>query len=329
LVQIPDWQVSPAAQSALVLHAVRQALAPQMYGAQLAVVFWQAPAPSQLPPLVAVPAVQEGEPQLVPAAAERQAPAPLQVPSNPQGGAAAQPPCGSLVPAATAEQVPADPATLQAAQVPQLAVPQQTPSTQLPPWHSLPAAQDWPRRLSPHEPALQTFPGAQSPSLPQTATQAEPLQANGAQLWVLADWQTPAPLQVRASVAVVVPVGQVDAAHWVPAAYSWQAPLPSQNPVVPQVAAAWGTHWLAGSVPPAATAVQVPALPVSAQDMHVDAQVVEQQTPCAQIPVLHSVAVAQAAPVDFSPHDPPRQTAGAAQSALEMQVALQAAAPQA
>jgi len=29
LVQVPDWQVSPAAQSALVMHAVRQALAPQ------------------------------------------------------------------------------------------------------------------------------------------------------------------------------------------------------------------------------------------------------------------------------------------------------------
>ena len=29
LVQMPDWQVSPAAQSALVVHAVRQALAPQ------------------------------------------------------------------------------------------------------------------------------------------------------------------------------------------------------------------------------------------------------------------------------------------------------------
>jgi hypothetical protein len=178
----------------------------------------QVPAPSQLPALVAVPAVHEAAPQLVPAAAERQAPAPLQVPSNPQGGAAAQPPCGSLVPAATAEQVPADPATLQAAQAPQLALPQQTPSTQFPPSHSLPLPQAWPRRLSPHDPPLQTFPAAQSLSLLQTATQAVPLQANGAQLWVLAGWQTPAPLQVRARVAVVIPVVQVGAAHWVPAA---------------------------------------------------------------------------------------------------------------
>ena len=180
----------------------------------------QAPAPSHLPALVAVPAVHEGVPQLIPAAADRQAPAPLQVPSNPQGGDAVQPPCGSLLPAATAVQVPADPATLQAAHVPQLAVPQQTPSTQFPPWHSLPAAQAWPSRLRPQEPPVQTLPGAQSPSLLQTATQALPLQAKGAQLCVLAGWQTPAPSQVRASVAVVIPIGQVGAAHWVPAAYS-------------------------------------------------------------------------------------------------------------
>jgi len=97
---------------------------------------------------------------------------------------------------------------------------------------------------------------------------------------------------------------------------------------VPQVAAPWATHWLAGSVPPAGTAVQLPALPVSAHDMQVDPQAVVQQTPCAQIPVLHSVPPAQAAPVDFSPQDPPVQTAGGAQSAFEAHVALQAAVPQ-
>ncbi len=97
---------------------------------------------------------------------------------------------------------------------------------------------------------------------------------------------------------------------------------------MPQVAAPCATHWLAGSVPPPGTGVQVPALPASAHDMQVDPQAVAQQSPCAQIPVLHSVPPAQAAPVDFSPHDPPVQTAGAAQSAFEVHVALQAAAPQ-
>ena len=97
---------------------------------------------------------------------------------------------------------------------------------------------------------------------------------------------------------------------------------------MPQVAAPCAAHWLAGSVPPAGTGVQVPALPASAHDMQVDPQAVAQQSPCAQIPVLHSVPPAQGAPVDFSPHDPPVQTAGAAQSAFELHVALQAAAPQ-
>ena len=97
---------------------------------------------------------------------------------------------------------------------------------------------------------------------------------------------------------------------------------------MPQVAAPCATHWLAGSVAPAGTGVQVPALPVSAHDMQVDPQALPQQTPCAQIPVLHSVPPAQVAPVAFSPQEPPVQTAGAAQSAFELHVALQAAAPQ-
>jgi hypothetical protein len=85
---------------------------------------------------------------------------------------------------------------------------------------------------------------------------------------------------------------------------------------------------LAGSLAPAGTGVHVPALPVSAQDRHVEPHAVAQQTPCAQIPVLHSVLFAHAAPVDFSPQDPSMQTAGAAQSAFAVHVALQAAAPQ-
>ena len=104
--------------------------------------------------------------------------------------------------------------------------------------------------------------------------------------------------------------------------------MPSQNPVVPQLAAAWATHWWAGSVPPAATGAHVPALAVSAHDVHDAPHAVAQQIPCAQIPVLHSVPPAQAAPVDFSPHDPSRQTAGATQSAFDTHVALQAAGPQ-
>jgi len=171
------------------------------------------------------------------AAAFRQAPAPSQVPSNPQGGLAAQPPRGSAPPAAIGWQEPACPPTLQARQVPQLAAEQHTPSTQFPLPHSPPALQSWPSRFKPHEPLLQTFPGAQSPSPAQTAMQVVPLQAKGAQLWVVAGLQVPAPSQLRASEAVVAVVGQEGPAHCVPAEKSWQLPLPSQKPVVPQLAA--------------------------------------------------------------------------------------------
>jgi hypothetical protein len=164
--------------------------------------------------------LQVAVPQVVVAGALRQAPAPSQVPLGPQGrvGLAAQPPCGSLAPAAIGWHEPACPDTLQARQVPQLADEQQTPSTQFPLPHSPPVAQSWPSRLRPQEPLLQTFPGAQSESMAQTATQAVPLQANGVQLWVAAGLQVPAPSQLRASEAVMPPVGQVGAAHCVPAA---------------------------------------------------------------------------------------------------------------
>jgi len=113
------------------------------------------------------------------------------------------------------------PERLQARQVPQLDAEQQTPSTQYPFAHSVPAAQICPRRLSPHEPALQTCPEAQSASLAQTATQAAcvvALHTKGKQDWVVAGLQVPAPSQVRTSVSMVEPAGHEGAAHWVPAA---------------------------------------------------------------------------------------------------------------
>ena len=287
------------------------------------------PAPSQLPAGVWVAALHEFAPQAAPEGEKAQEPAPLQVPLKPQGGEAVHLACGSMAAAGTALQAPAAPATLQDTQVGQLADEQQTPSTQLPLSQSAPAAQIWPRRFLPHAPALQTFPGAQSPSTAQTAVQVVPLQAKGAQVCVVAGLQTPAPSQVRASVAVVVPFGQAGPAHCVPAGKSWQAPAPLQKPVVPQVAAPWAVHCPVGSVPPAGIGEQVPALAGSAQDMHFDPQAVEQQTPWAQMPVPHSVPPAQTAPGGLSPHDPATQLAGWAQSALALQVDLQAAVPQA
>jgi hypothetical protein len=124
-----------------------------------------------------------------------------------------------MFPAATDLQVPALPVTLHAWQVPQLVLVQQTPSTQLLLAHSVPAVQAWPACLRPHIPSVQKFPGAQSALPVQTVTQAVPaaLQASGEHGCVAAALQVPLPSQVRASVAVTVPVGQDGGAHWVPA----------------------------------------------------------------------------------------------------------------
>jgi hypothetical protein len=211
-------------QSALVAQVVRQALValPQVYTPQLIVGCAQLPTPSQAPIGVSVEPLHIALPQLVPSVPLRQAPLPSQVPSFPQGGlVAAQEPCGSVFPAGTGWQEPGFPVRLQTWHIPQLAAEQQTPSTQLPLPHSAPAAQSWPRRLRPHDPALQTFPDAQSALVAQTATQAVPvaaLQAKGAQDCVEGGLQVPAPSQVLCEVAIAPPAGQEAPAHCVPAA---------------------------------------------------------------------------------------------------------------
>jgi hypothetical protein len=140
--------------------------------------------------------------------------------------------------------------------------------------------------------------------------------------------QVPLPSQVRASVAVADPAGQTGAAHWVPAAWSWQPPAPSQKPVIPQVLALSALHCPLGSVPPATIGLQVPSVPPSAHDTQLAVQAVAQQTPCAQNPLLQSSGAPQLAPSGSRPHDPvSSQTFGGAQSALEPQVVRQAAVP--
>jgi hypothetical protein len=63
------------------------------------------------------------------------APAPLQTPVLPHGGAGGHCPAGAAAPADMNAHIPALPATLQAWQVGQLPLPQQTPSMQLPLMH--------------------------------------------------------------------------------------------------------------------------------------------------------------------------------------------------
>ena len=68
-------------------------------------------------------------PHAVPAVPCVQALAPLQVPVLPQGGLAVHCPAGAAVPAASGVQVPGE-VPLQVWHVPQVALPQQTPSVQ-------------------------------------------------------------------------------------------------------------------------------------------------------------------------------------------------------
>ena len=146
----------------------------------------------------------------------RQAPAPLQGPSLPQVAAPASvhwfsgsAPLGTLV------QAPGVPARAQDWQVPVQAVAQQIPCSQKPELHSPAAAQVAPIGLRPQLPLLQTLGDAQSAAVVQVVLHAPVAAGVGRAADVVAVWQVPVPLQVRAGVNVV-PV-QVAAAHCVPA----------------------------------------------------------------------------------------------------------------
>jgi hypothetical protein len=149
-----------------------------------------------------------------------QPPAPLHMPVLPQGGLAAQRFIVSGVPAGTFAQLPAAAPTLHDWQSVHPFVLQQTPSTQkLPVRHSLVAAHDWPRRFRLPQWLVfgsQMFGDRQSLSLVHVPRHAVvPLQTYGAQGVVVAVWQTPSPLQVRALV-FVDPVVHVAVAQVVP-----------------------------------------------------------------------------------------------------------------
>jgi hypothetical protein len=113
------------------------------------------PVPEQVTGAVYVDPVQDAAPHEVDEAACVQAPAPLQVPVLPQVVPVGQPPWRSPPPAGMFAHVPALPVTLQAWQVGQLGLPQQTPSTQLPLVHSLPPPQVAPAALrARHDPPV-------------------------------------------------------------------------------------------------------------------------------------------------------------------------------
>jgi hypothetical protein len=182
LVHEPLAHVSPGTQSPSPAHVVRHAAPePHMYAPQLEGVCVHVPAPLQNPSGVSVAFAHIAVPHDVVAGAFAHAPLPSHVPTKPQGGLAAQRPCGSEALVGTSLHEPSCPGMLQASHVPQLVEAQQTPSTQaLPVRQSPSAAHGWPRRfLSPHVffCRSQIAGGAQSPSAVQVALQVVPLHA--------------------------------------------------------------------------------------------------------------------------------------------------------
>lgn len=231
-------------------------------------------------------------------------------------------PVGSVPPAVIGEQVPALPCSAHDMHLDPQVVAQQTPCAQTPLPHSLPPSQTAPSGLRPHDPALQEAGAAQSASAVQDDLHTAAPQANGAQELDIGVTQAPAPSQVAAGVNVVPVVGQLAVAQGVPCTYFWQAPA-WHLPSVPQLAPPLSTQAAAGSGAPVATAVQVPAVPVSAHETQEPVQAVAQQTPCAQLPDRHSPLVEQAAPVGLRPHEALVQTFPVEQLASVLQLEKQ------
>jgi hypothetical protein len=102
-------------------------------------------------------------------------------------------------------------------------------------------------------------------------------------------------------------------------AYLRQAPLPSQKPSRPQVAAPASLHWPCRSWP-SGTFLHVPSLPGTAHDLHVPVQAVEQHLPSAQNVEKHSASAPQLAPIGFLPQLPATHVLGETQSTSVAQV---------
>jgi len=236
------------------------------------------------------------------------------------------------VPAASGEQVPTFPATLQASQVPAQPVSQQTPSTHEAVMHSLAAAQLAPAALRGAQlPAAQYSPGLHWLSLLQLAAQPElaqyspPHSASGSvpdshEVQVpttprtAQERQAPAQPESQQTPSTHCPEPHSLAApHATPRGrFSAQKPLRQKAPCAHSLSfpQGWGqssSEPLQASgeqlgVPgaPEATGRQVPVVPVPSQRSHAPAQGVLQQTPSAHAPVAHTAAEAHAVPCALS-----------------------------
>jgi hypothetical protein len=215
---------------------------------------------------------------------------------------------------------------------PQSLLVQQTPSVQKSPvphwslvWH------DAPMGFLPHVLFMHELGGTQSAFVAHALLHAVlPLHMKGAH-WVVPPptLQLPAPSQVFPFVRVEPDAGHDGCKHGVPACHLWHAPAPSQVPSVPQVAFALTAHWPLGSALPPGTGEHVPSVALNVHETQGPPQVALQHTPCAEhtSPEAHWLLVVHGPPLGSSPHEPLMQVAFDAQSALDVQVALQAATP--
>jgi hypothetical protein len=193
-------------------------------------------------------------------------------------------------------QVPALPVIAHDMQLPVQVVAQQTLFAQWPDLQSVSAAQVAPGGLGPQLPATQKLLApVQSASDEQVVLQVPVApQVYGAQDRFAGALQVPLPSQRPANDSVDPEQPGIPQAT--PATYSWQAPVPSQVPFLPQLDWPSSAQSSRGSVLTSAGR-QVPTLSVEAHVTQTPAQAVLQQTPSAQKVESQSVPVLQGCPI--------------------------------
>ena len=220
---------------------------------------------------------------------------------HPVFGSAAHSLSGSVLTAIEPHTPSAPPpffAALHATHVPAHAVSQQTPSTQLPDWHSVPAPQVAPSVPSfTHCPAPQKYPVRQSVEVTQLVRHA-PLLV----LHAYPPHDVPFAPTVHVFGAVHA-LGRLSfpthtgAPQLVPIAQYAHARCPSHDPVVPHVLDAWSAHSSSGSVPDT-MAPHTPSAPppffAALHASHAPVHAVSQQYPSTQCPPVHSASAPHA-----------------------------------
>lgn len=126
------------------------------------------------------------------------------------------------------------------------------------------------------------------------------LQRNGAQDSAVPGTHAPIPSQ-RDSVSVFAVGSQLAALHSWPSAYSWQAPLPSQNPVCLQVETSSFAHGarFAGAGWPAAIVTQRPGVATVSHCWQLPVQALSQQRPSTQWFDAHWPSAPHESPIAF------------------------------